>query len=115
MGRTGQQWISLRDLEQLAKPKVARMVIPGSHRPASSWLGHPAQCLRVQVDGYYSSGSESEATLRDNLAAFQRLRLLPRCMVDVSAVDMRLQLFGAPATCRTFMRRGPTWRRAADI
>jgi 4-hydroxymandelate oxidase len=33
---------------------------------------------------YYSSGAWSESTLQDNLAAFQRLKLRPRVLVDVS-------------------------------
>ena len=92
MGGEKEQWISLRDLEQLAQPKVAKMV-----RPASTLAAACPQHTQpgAQVDGYYSSGAESEATLRDNLASWTRLRLLPRCMVDVSAVDMRLQLLGA--------------------
>jgi 4-hydroxymandelate oxidase len=32
---------------------------------------------------YYSSGAWAESTLQDNLAAFQRFKLLPRVLVDV--------------------------------
>ena len=47
------------------------------------------------MDGYYSSGAESESTLRNNRAAYAKWRLVPRCMVDVSQVDMTCTLLGA--------------------
>ncbi len=51
--------------------------------------------LTPNAYGYYSSGAESGATLAENTAAFSRLRLLPRLMVDVSRVDTSLNLLGA--------------------
>ena len=49
----------------------------------------------LQVWGYYASGAESEATLKDNQAAFSRYRIMPRIMVDVTKVDVSIRLFGA--------------------
>jgi 4-hydroxymandelate oxidase len=43
---------------------------------------------------YVSGGAGDEITLRDNQAAFDRLRLHPRVLVDVSRIDTRLTLFG---------------------
>jgi 4-hydroxymandelate oxidase len=43
---------------------------------------------------YLDGGAGDELTLRDNLAAWQRLALLPRVMVDVSAVDTSTTLLG---------------------
>ena len=40
-------------------------------------------------------GSEEEDTLHDNRAAWRRLRLIPRVMLDVTAVDTRVSLLGA--------------------
>lgn len=45
---------------------------------------------------YYSSGANDELTLRENRAAFQRLKLRPRVLVDVSRVDTRTELLGLP-------------------
>jgi (S)-mandelate dehydrogenase len=43
---------------------------------------------------FFDGGAEDEATLRANRAAFERIRLLPRVLVDVAEVDMRTVLFG---------------------
>jgi (S)-mandelate dehydrogenase len=46
---------------------------------------------------FFDGGAEDEATLRDNRAAFERVRLLPKVLVDVSQIDMKVDLFGKPA------------------
>jgi 4-hydroxymandelate oxidase len=43
---------------------------------------------------YVSAGAGDEITLRENQAAFDRLRLHPRVLVDVSALDTRVTLLG---------------------
>jgi 4-hydroxymandelate oxidase len=43
---------------------------------------------------YVSAGAGDEITLRENQAAFDRLRLHPRVLVDVSAIDTRVTLLG---------------------
>jgi len=43
---------------------------------------------------YFSGGANDERTLVDNVAAFERRRLLPRVMRDVSSVDTSTELFG---------------------
>lgn len=63
--------INLADYEALARQRVA----PGA------W-------------GYLSGGADDEVTLRDNVAAFQRLKLLPRVLVDVSRVDPSATVLG---------------------
>ena len=65
------RWANLEELEALAKP-----------------------LLSPPAFDYYSSGAESESTLRDNRAALGRWRLLPRMLRDVSAVDTSCQLLG---------------------
>jgi 4-hydroxymandelate oxidase len=45
---------------------------------------------------YYSTGSDGEVTLRENVAAFARLRLRPHTLVDVSAIDLTTTLLGMP-------------------
>ena len=43
---------------------------------------------------FFDGGAEDEVTLRGNRAAFERVRLLPRVLVNVAAVDTRTELFG---------------------
>jgi len=43
---------------------------------------------------YIAGGAGDELTLRDNIQAFDRLRLHPRVLVDVSELDTRTTLFG---------------------
>lgn len=57
------------------------------------------QLLTAQAYGYYAGGSENEWTLRENVAALARYRLLPRVLVDVSAVDTSTTLLGVCAGC----------------
>ena len=45
---------------------------------------------------YVAGGAGDEITLRENQSAFDRLRLLPRVLVDVSKLDTRVTLFGQP-------------------
>jgi 4-hydroxymandelate oxidase len=44
--------------------------------------------------GYLAGGAEDELTLAENVAAFRRLRLLPRVLVDVSRVEPATTLLG---------------------
>jgi (S)-mandelate dehydrogenase len=46
---------------------------------------------------FFDGGAEDETTLRDNCAAFQRVRLLPRVLVDVSSIDLKTEIFGKTA------------------
>ena len=46
---------------------------------------------------FYDGGSEDEFTLRANCAAFERVRLLPRTLVDVSKVATQAEILGQPA------------------
>lgn len=52
------------------------------------------QKLNFMASEYLKAGIAGEVTLRENRAAFERLRLLPRLFVDVSAIDTRITLFG---------------------
>jgi isopentenyl diphosphate isomerase/L-lactate dehydrogenase-like FMN-dependent dehydrogenase len=44
--------------------------------------------------GYMASGVDDDLTLQNNLAAFKRIQLRPRRLVDVSKVDLSIELFG---------------------
>jgi len=63
--------VNLADYEQLARQQVE----PGA------W-------------GYLAGGADDEVTLRANVEAFQRLKLLPRVLVDVSSVDPAVTVLG---------------------
>ena len=67
----GAEPICLADFEFLAKAKM----------PATSWE-------------YVTAGAGDEITVRWNIEAYQRIRLRPRVLVDVSNVDTRVTLLG---------------------
>jgi len=52
--------------------------------------------LDKPVWDYYFGGSGDELTLRANRAAFERIRLRPRFLVDVSTIDTRTTVLGTP-------------------
>jgi 4-hydroxymandelate oxidase len=45
---------------------------------------------------YYAGGADDELTMQDNLESWNRLRLRPRVLRDVSTVDLRTTLLGTP-------------------
>ena len=51
--------------------------------------------LHSAVWDYYSAGADDEVTLRENRAAFKRIRLRPRALASVGDVDLRTTLLGA--------------------
>jgi (S)-mandelate dehydrogenase len=46
---------------------------------------------------FFEGGAEDEATLRANASAFEHVRFTPKVLVDVSGVDTRAVILGAPA------------------
>lgn len=52
------------------------------------------ELLEPGVFGYFAGGAGDEWTLNENVAAFRRLQLLPRVLVDVSEVDTSTSLLG---------------------
>ena len=63
---------SIEDLRQAAKKRLPRAIFD-----------------------FYDGGAEDEVTLRANRAAFERARLIPRVLRDVSIIDTTSTLFGA--------------------
>jgi 4-hydroxymandelate oxidase len=53
-----------------------------------------SQHLNFMASEYLKAGVAGEVTLRENRAAFERLKLLPRLFEDVSGIDTRLTIFG---------------------
>jgi isopentenyl diphosphate isomerase/L-lactate dehydrogenase-like FMN-dependent dehydrogenase len=56
------------------------------------------QTLDAGAFGYFSGGADDEVTLRDNVAAFRRLRLRPRMLVDVSTRSTATTVLGTPVS-----------------
>ncbi len=50
--------------------------------------------LDPMVYDYYAGGAEDEVTLRANRAGYERFMLRPRVLVDVSAIDLEIDLLG---------------------
>jgi 4-hydroxymandelate oxidase len=65
--------INLFEYEQLAKIHLSQMALD-----------------------YYISGAGDEVTLRDNRAAFERVKLRPRMLVDVSEINLTTSVLGQP-------------------
>ncbi len=57
-----------------------------------------AERLPRMAYDYYASGAEDERTLRDNVEAWRRVKLRPRCLVDVSSCDLATTVLGAPVS-----------------
>jgi 4-hydroxymandelate oxidase len=53
-----------------------------------------AQSLTQNAYGYYVGGADDEVTLRENRAAFERIQLAPRMLVDVTERDTSTTLMG---------------------
>jgi (S)-mandelate dehydrogenase len=64
--------VNIEDLRRLARARLPRSVFD-----------------------FFDGGAEDETTLRGNRTAFERVRLLPKVLVDVHAVDAGVELFGA--------------------
>src|SRR5919106_3053098 len=47
---------------------------------------------------FFDGGAEDEVTLRENRAAFERVRLLPKVLVNVSQVDTKTRIFEQEAS-----------------
>src|SRR5687768_12395999 len=65
--------VNIEDLRQMARRRLPRAIFD-----------------------FFDGGAEDEVTLRDNRAAFERVRLLPRVLVNVAQVDRKVDLFGSP-------------------
>lgn len=66
---------SIEDLRRLAKKRLPRIIFD-----------------------FFDGGAEDEVTLRDNRAAFERVRFLPHPLVDVSTVNTDATLVGGRAS-----------------
>jgi 4-hydroxymandelate oxidase len=67
-------------------------------RPVNLFEYEALACERLHpaVWDYFSGGANDEVTLRENRAAFERIQLRPRVLVDVSQISMATTLLGTP-------------------
>jgi len=70
-------------------------------KPCNVWEyeAYAKATLPKNAFDYYSSGANDMITLRENRAAFNRLRMRPRIMRDVSAVNMETSILGDKVKC----------------
>src|SRR3954466_5417258 len=61
---------------------------------SADWEARFAETVTPQAHGYVAGAAGAEDTLRENLEAFRRWRIVPRMLRDISARDMRVALFG---------------------
>src|SRR5579859_98461 len=47
---------------------------------------------------FFQGGSDDEVTMRDCRAAFERIKLRPRVLVDVAAIDLRCSVLSIPVS-----------------
>jgi isopentenyl diphosphate isomerase/L-lactate dehydrogenase-like FMN-dependent dehydrogenase len=66
--------VNIEDLRGLAKSRLPRAIFD-----------------------FFDGGAEDEVTLRENRAAFERVRLLPKVLVNVADVDTRVNILGKEA------------------
>src|SRR3984885_4513195 len=70
-GKISPEMVSLGDFEEMAKTKI----------PHVAWE-------------FFNGAAADEITMRWNKEAYQKIRLKPRILVDVSKLDTRVTLFG---------------------
>ena len=68
--------------------------IPRDVVAVADYAAHARQCLGEQAWAYFAGGAGDEHTLRDNEAAFARLRLDPRVLTGFDGAHTRVELFG---------------------
>jgi len=67
--------VNIEDLRRMAKRRLPRAIFD-----------------------FFDGGAEDETTLRENRAAFERIRLLPKVLVNVAQVDTSVDIFGKKAS-----------------
>src|SRR3970040_359831 len=60
--------------------------------------GRAREAMTPEAYAYVAGGAGTEETIRENRAAFERWRIVPRVLRDVSARDTRVEVLGTPLT-----------------
>src|SRR3954467_13447497 len=64
------------------------------HFAPAAWERAFAERVTPEAHGSVAGAAGAEDTLRENLEAFRRWRIVPRMLRDISVRDMRVDLFG---------------------
>lgn len=72
------------------------------------------ESLSKMAYDYYSSGSNDEVTVKENVEAFRRLRLWPRMLQDVTTRDMEVTVLGGQNVSMPIMIAPTAFHRLAD-
>jgi 4-hydroxymandelate oxidase len=75
---------------------MARVRFEPDEGDLAGWAAAARQALPADVWGYLQGGAGAERTLRANRAAYERVALRPRFLVDVSRVDLGTTVLGTP-------------------
>ena len=72
-----------------------RLLTDGTPLNVADYERLAAERIDAGALGYFAGGAGDERTLRRNVAAYAEWELIPRVLVDVSAVDSSVELFGS--------------------
>ncbi|KAF4345131.1 L-lactate dehydrogenase (cytochrome) [Fusarium beomiforme] len=72
----------------MRKPKLSQCIT------ISDFESVAQQAMKKSSWNYYSTGAEDEFTIRENNAAFQRIRFRPKVLVNVEKVDISTTMLG---------------------
>ncbi len=75
-------------------PREKLQQIPATIASVSDYEPYARERMTEQAWAYMAGGAADEVTLRDNVAAFQRLALRPRVLQDLTGGHTGLTLFG---------------------
>jgi (S)-2-hydroxy-acid oxidase len=53
-----------------------------------------AERMDKQTRDYYNEGADSGSTLKENISAYQKYRIRPRVLRDISSIDTSVEIFG---------------------
>jgi 4-hydroxymandelate oxidase len=79
-----------------AAPSIAAQAPPGEAVCAADFRALAEAKLPRAAFDYIDSGSTEQVTLRENTAAFQRLKLLPPLLTGVARTDLATTVLGVP-------------------
>lgn len=99
-----QDWARRRFLSYLAASPVALaadepIATPGSAINVMDFEAAARKALPPAHFGYLATGVDDDATLRANRQGFDRFYLRPRRLIDISAADLRTEIFGTTWEC----------------
>ena len=60
----------------------------------AEYEAYAAATLPRNAHGYYASGANDMITLRENREAFARMRIMPRCLIDVTNISIETTILG---------------------